>query len=127
MRRRSHQPVSACEVEAGRAIMLHAVSVRAAAEDAETLPAKQVVFIQTVIEVPDPVRLPQRVAARNQVAESILLHQTPADALVRSPAFGSRPVLDLWVSGKSNFVPLVPKSNRKPQPCIVRRYDDESH
>src|SRR4051794_19085500 len=103
--------------------MLHSVGISAAAEDLESLRSEQLVLVDAVILVPDPIRVAIAVPVRDGVAERLLVDEAIAHEIVGSD---DAAVIDAAI-GNSDIVPLVEQTKREPEPGEVLCGDNEAH
>lgn len=103
--------------------MLHRVGIRSATEDLEAFAAQQLVGLDRVILVPDPVGIAQASSRLDGVGERLLGNHPVSDERVA--------ILEATVLGsgdrEQDFVSLLLETKREPESGVVPCCNDEAH
>src|SRR5512146_2666139 len=122
-RGRRQQAVAGDEVEARGTVVLHGVGVLPTAEYRESLPAQQLVLLDAMILVPDPVGVSIAMPVVHDGAKWDLHDEAIAHEVV---ATSRTPVVDAAIRD-DHLVPLVDQSEGESQAGEMTRGDDEAH
>ena len=111
------------ESQTGIAIVLHRVGKASAAEHAKAVAPKELVLLDAVVLVPDPIRVAIVTPIRNELGERLLGDESVSDEII---SFAGAPIARAAVADH-DVMSFVDEAKREPETRVVQRRDNESH
>jgi hypothetical protein len=126
-RRGRHESVNGCVLQTRRPVVLHPVRVFSAAKDFESFPSQGLVFRNGVVVIPNPVRVPELLAAGDQFRKAGFRDHVATDQIIPPQSLRIVRCTLRRVGREDHVMALLLNSNGEAESGVVGRRNDEAH